>query len=95
MGFISRHIMPLVINSLGHRHTDTDASTHTDNPHRINFKKPGECRPQAGIHGLKVVKKLLKTSHYLLARLVAQKLIDNKLLLCSMNESNTKIRLVF
>ena len=30
MGFISRHIMPLVINSLGGRHTHTHKHTHTD-----------------------------------------------------------------
>ena len=29
MGSISRHIMPLVIISLGHRHTQTDVRTHT------------------------------------------------------------------
>ena len=29
--------MPLVINSLGHGHTNT----YTDDLHRINFKKPG------------------------------------------------------
>ena len=33
------------------------------------------------------MKKLLKTSHYLLARLVVQKLVDNEALLCSVNES--------
>ena len=43
MESISRHITPLVINSLGGGHTHT----HTDNPHRINFKKPGARRPQA------------------------------------------------
>ena len=37
--------MPLVINSLGHGHTLT--RTHTDNLHRINFKKPGTHRPVA------------------------------------------------
>ena len=60
MRFMSCHIMPLVINSLGcihtHTHTHTHVhtyththarahihthtTTHTDNPHRINFKKP-------------------------------------------------------
>ena len=30
MGSISRHIMPLVINSLGDGHTHTHANTHTD-----------------------------------------------------------------
>ena len=33
------YITPLVINSLGGGHTQ--ANTHTDDPHRINFKKPG------------------------------------------------------
>ena len=37
MRSISHHITPLVINSLGCGHTHT----HTDDPHRINFKKPG------------------------------------------------------
>ena len=32
--------MPLVINSLG-ADTDPHANTHTDDPHRINSKKPG------------------------------------------------------
>ena len=43
MRLISRHIMPLVINSLGsgHTHTRTHTNTHTNDPHRINFKKPG------------------------------------------------------
>ena len=35
------YIMPLVINSLGGGHTHTHANTHTNDPHRINFKKPG------------------------------------------------------
>ena len=52
MGSISRHITPLVINSLGgghtRKHTHTHIHTHTDDPHRINFKKPGVRRPQAG-----------------------------------------------
>ena len=40
MESISHHITPLVINILG---ADTHAKTHThtDDPHRINFKKPG------------------------------------------------------
>ena len=47
MGSISCHITPLVTNSLWGRdtHTYTQANTHihthADNPHRINFKKPG------------------------------------------------------
>ena len=36
MGSISCHITPLVINSLR-----VDTHTHTDDTHRINFKKPG------------------------------------------------------
>ena len=48
MGSISRHITPLVINSLGRRHTHTHTNTHTDDLHRINSKKPGVCRPVAG-----------------------------------------------
>ena len=55
MEFISHHISPLVIDSLGgghththtHKHTsthtNTQSHTHTDNPHRTNFKKPGAC----------------------------------------------------
>ena len=40
MGFISYHITPLVIYSLGvdtHMHTNR----HTNDPHRTTFKKPG------------------------------------------------------
>ena len=52
MESISRHITPIVINSLGgghtHTHANTHTHTHTDNPHRINFKKPGARRPAAG-----------------------------------------------
>ena len=44
------HIMPLVINSLGHGHTHTN--THTDDPQRINFKK-GRRAP-----GLKTIKEI-------------------------------------
>ena len=28
-------------------HINTHTYTHTDDPHRINFKKPGAHRPQA------------------------------------------------
>ena len=54
MGFISHHITPLVINSLGRRYTHTHTHTrmHTDNPHRIYFKKQGTRRPQAGMPDL-------------------------------------------
>ena len=52
MGSISRHITPLVINNLGGGHTHTlthtHANTHTDDPHRFNFKKPGVRQPVAG-----------------------------------------------
>ena len=45
MGSISRHIMPLVISSLGGGHTHK----HTYRcPHRSNFKKPGVHQPVAG-----------------------------------------------
>ena len=44
---ISCHITSLVINSLGGGHTNT----HTYRClHRNNFKKPGTCRPAAGMH---------------------------------------------
>ena len=58
MGSISRHIMPLVINSLGGGHTHTHTHTHTHKhthkhtyrrPHRNNYKKPGAHRPP-GLH---------------------------------------------
>ena len=42
--FISRHITPLVINSLGGGDTHTHTHKHTyayRHPHRNNFKKPG------------------------------------------------------
>ena len=47
--------MSLVINSLGcrrththtHTHMHTHTNTHTDDPHRINFMKPGARRPMA------------------------------------------------
>ena len=48
--------MPLVINSLGgrHTHTQTHTCTHTDDPHRINFKKPGALVCGRRTPGLKV-----------------------------------------
>ena len=49
MEFISHHITPLVIYSLG---ADTHTSIHTDDLHRINFKKTGVSFGQY-IHGLK------------------------------------------
>ena len=45
MESISHHITLLVINSLGGGHTHTHANTHTDDPHRFNFKKPGARWP--------------------------------------------------
>ena len=53
MGFISLHITPLVINSLGRGHTHT--YTHTEDPHRINFKKPGALVAGWRMLGLKIV----------------------------------------
>ena len=52
MGSISHHIMPLVIDSLrgGHTHARKHTYTHTDDLNRINFKKPGMCRPVASAH---------------------------------------------
>ena len=41
MGCILHHITPLVINSLGGRHTHTHTNTHTDNRGQSNSKKPG------------------------------------------------------
>jgi len=40
-GFISHHIMPLVINSLGDGHTHMHTHTHITD--KSNFKKPGSC----------------------------------------------------
>ena len=45
--------MPLVIYSLGRGHTRTHMNMHTDDPHRINFKKPGARRPAASAPVLK------------------------------------------
>ena len=51
IGFISCHIKPLVIDSLGGRDTHTNTHIHTQththtyiHPHRNNFKKPGMHR---------------------------------------------------
>ena len=45
--------MPLAINSLwgGHTHTHirTNIYTNKDDPHMINFKKPGVHRPAASV----------------------------------------------
>ena len=59
MGFISRHIMPLVIiiNNLGCGHAH--ACTHTDDPHRINFKKPVSLQPVASAPGLKILQSMV------------------------------------
>ena len=53
---ISRHIMLLVINSLGGGHTHTHAHKHTCIHLRIesNSKKPGTRRLAAGAPGLKI-----------------------------------------
>ena len=52
MGFISRHITPLVINSLGggHTHTNTHTHTHIHTSAQKQFQEPGARRPQAGAH---------------------------------------------
>ena len=57
MRSISRHIMPLVINSLGggHIRTYTHINMHTDDLHRINFKKPGELACGQRAPGLKMM----------------------------------------
>ena len=49
MGLISHHIMPLVINSPGDKHTHTNIDTYR-HPHRNNFKKPGAHRPVTGAY---------------------------------------------
>ena len=57
--------MPLVINSLGSGHTRNHTHTHTDDPHKSNFKKPGTSRPVAGAPGLKIAsKKSSKQDNY-------------------------------
>ena len=57
MRSISRHITPLVINSLGGGHTHTRKHTHTHThthiqtfTDRSNSKKPSTRRPVAGVH---------------------------------------------
>ena len=60
MGSISRHITPIVINSLGGGHTHTYANTHTDDPHRINCKKPGVCQRVPGLKILQTISILSK-----------------------------------
>ena len=60
IGSISHHITPLVINSLGgrhthtythtHAHTHTHTNTHTDIRRQSNSKKPGMRWPAAGVH---------------------------------------------
>ena len=53
------YIAPVVIDDLGRgstrARTHTQASTHTDNPHGMNFKKPGARGRHAP--GLKTTKK--------------------------------------
>ena len=41
LGFTSLYIMSLVINSLGSGDTHVQTHTRTNDPHRIDFKKPG------------------------------------------------------
>ena len=77
MGSISHHIAPLVINSLGGRHT----STHTRKQtlvDRTNSKKPGPHQPAAGAPGLKIHKISVISSHYEGARLLYIKEKTNK-----------------
>ena len=50
MGFILHNIVPLVINSLGGRHTHM----HTDIYGQSNSKKPGMHQSVAGAPGLKI-----------------------------------------
>ena len=38
-----------------HTHTHTQTNMHTNDPHRINFKKLGARWPVAGAPGLKTV----------------------------------------
>ena len=38
-----------------HTHTHTNTNMQTNNPHKINFKKPGMCQPVASAPGLKTV----------------------------------------
>ena len=56
MESISCHITPLVITSLGGRHTHkhTYTRTYTDKPHRIKFKKPG-MHQQLPVPGLQTL----------------------------------------
>ena len=44
---------------------------------------------------MKKLSKLVKITHYLLARFVIEKLMDNCALLCLVNESNIQARLIF
>ena len=55
MQSISRHITLLVINSIGRTHTHTQTHTHTDDPHWINFKKPGVRRTGRRMPGLEIL----------------------------------------
>ena len=74
MGSISRHITPLVINSLGGRHTHANTHTHThthmhtDNLYRINFKKPGTRWPRAGAY---LIYKVHFLNPYILCRYIS------------------------
>ena len=33
---------------------DTHTHTHTDDPHKVSFKKPGMCQPVTSTPGLKI-----------------------------------------
>ena len=46
MRFISRHGLLMALGAGAHAHVHTHM--HTDDPHMINFKKPGTCQPYAG-----------------------------------------------
>ena len=48
MGFISDHIIPLIITNLGGGHSDIQ--TYTQFADKINFQKQGVCQPVAGVH---------------------------------------------
>ena len=75
MGSISSHIMPLVILIA------SGADTHTNTYIHVRTETISRNQVHAGHRPartwFKNHKKLAKISHYLLARLVVQKLIDN------------------
>ena len=63
-------------------------------PPRLSHPPPNIHWPNINEFHQKNRKKLVKTSHYLVVGLVVQWLIDNYVLLCSVNVSTTKARLV-